>query len=282
MEPWGLSGPQFTGLYFAAVVAGILLTFLLRRRVARRPVPPAQSKLSLREAAYLAGGPRRVLDSAVATLLKAQRLRARRGGWLQAVGKESSEADLARAVYDHVREHGERSLRQVRSALRRHPEVRGTRASLVERGLIVPQAWSRALLCALPLLVVLGVGIARLVNGVRLYRPVGNLILLLVCAAIATFVALWPRSPWRSRAGAEVHTAMRSRNRSKNLPVRLPSLTGAAAAVAIGGIAAYPNQAIAQALGASSSSGSSGGDSSSFSSSCSSGSSCGGGGGCGG
>ncbi|GHF52553.1 hypothetical protein GCM10017566_27410 [Amycolatopsis bartoniae] len=267
-----MSGPQFIGVYVAALVVALALMFALRRVVSRVPVAAAQAPLSLEEAAFLVGGPHRVVDSAVAGLIDAERLRVQRGGKLQAVGRQAAGERLEQAVFAYVREHDSRTLSQVRGALGDHDVVRWAHASLTERGLLVRPRVPRLLVPALPLLAVVALGVARLVNGVALHRPVGFLVLLLIVAVLVTGVALWPRARWLSAPGREVRASVEGKAPERNGHVGLPALTGAVGLVAVGGLVAFPDEAIAAQLrSAMPSSSSGGGDSSSC-----------GGGGCGG
>src|SRR5882757_9185433 len=90
-EPWGLSGPEFLSYYFAAIVAALALAAVIRTLPKLGSARPT-AELSAVAFGYLAGGPERAVETAVARLLEAGALRASRGsGRLQATGVRSSD-----------------------------------------------------------------------------------------------------------------------------------------------------------------------------------------------
>ncbi|TVT29961.1 TIGR04222 domain-containing membrane protein [Amycolatopsis rhizosphaerae] len=288
MEPWGLSGPAFLGVYAGSLVVALVLTALLRRRKPWRRVRAGQQPLSLWETAYLTGGPERVVDSAIASLIRQERLRARSYGLLQPIGDALPADPVERAVFEAVSAAQRLSLTKTRKEAGRRRAVRAVEASLARRGLLVRSRLD-ALFTASPVFAVAAVGVARLVNGIRLHRPVGLLVVFLLVTGAVLFFLLRRPSPRHTRAGLKARQAAL---RPGPTPVPLPALAGAVGPVVLGGLAAYPDTVIKTALfhlpptgiGGSSSSGSSSCGSSSSSCSSSSGSSCGSGcgGGCGG
>ncbi|WAL69463.1 TIGR04222 domain-containing membrane protein [Amycolatopsis cynarae] len=288
MEPWGLSGPAFLGVYAVSLVVALVLTALLRRRKPWRRVRAGQQPLSLWETAYLIGGPERVVDSAIASLISQERLRARSFEFLLPIGSALPTDPVERAVFEVVSAQQGLSVTKTRTEAGRRREVRAAEASLARRGLLVRSRLD-ALFTASPVFAVAAVGVARLVNGIRLHRPVDFLVIFLLVTGAVLFSLLRRPSLRHTRAGLKARQAT---FRPGPTPVLLPALSGAVGPVVLSGLAAYPDTVIKTALfhlpptgiGGTSSSGSSSSDGSG--SSCgSSGSSCGGGcggGGCGG
>lgn len=276
-EPWGLSGPQFLGVFVAGMIVALVITMLLRRAVGARSQPDVTEPLTVDEVAYLAGGRRRVVESAIGWLIHHQWVRAQRGAKLSPVSarEDADPTDLQRAAVEEIERTPGVTMPRVRAKLVSHPAVGRARASLVRRRLVVGGGFGLLALTALPVLAVEVVGIVRFVNGVQLGRPVGFLLLLLLVGIVAVVLTLRGATPWRTSAGQEIHRVATGKGEN-TYGARLPVLTGTVGAVALGGLVAFPNQAIASSF-QSSSSGSGGGSGSSCA-----GAGCGGGGGCGG
>ena len=294
MEPWGISGPQFVWLYAVALVGTLVISFWIRRGLARAAPPTPSQPLSVEEMAFLTGGMNRVVDAAIARLVEVGVLRVQRNGTLQHTGtvvRTTLDGEVVQAV-----QRSPRTVAQVRQELRRSPLVGGFRRRLVERGLLHSESAGQKLLIQLPVLVLFGIGTARLVNGIELARPVGLLAgLLVVTLLLLVFRLKMPRRLATTRAATQlIHRVRQAGPTQAHRLLPVAALTGAAGLVVIGGLEAFPDKDIAMALGpsapmhtagsspsASSCGGSSSG--SSCGSSCSSSSSsCGGGGGCGG
>src|SRR5919107_1098499 len=83
--PWGISGPDFLALYVAALIVVVGVAVLARIKVRRPPSAPPAQRVGLPELAFLAGGPRRVVETAVSALLESGSLRPTRDGRLNAI-----------------------------------------------------------------------------------------------------------------------------------------------------------------------------------------------------
>ena len=201
-DPWGISGPDFVVLYIALlgavllarlVVSGIAGARALRADDARPGPPPTVYQL-----AFLAGGPDRAADAAVAALVERCVLRVNSNKQLSQAGARPSEP-LEQTVFDVAK------LKATTSAIRGH--VRGSAAmraleeGLDQQGLLASTAAKRqAKTVGLVLqLAVLVLGVVRLVNGVSLGRPVGILVFLVLVAAVLTVVAAVNRPKTGSR-----------------------------------------------------------------------------------
>ncbi|UUV33556.1 TIGR04222 domain-containing membrane protein [Amycolatopsis roodepoortensis] len=276
-EPWGISGPDFVWLYGGLVVLPLLFaglwTWSLRHRAADEGTPPGPYHL-----AALAGGTERVADVAVATMVAGERIRLDSGGRVTVLRTASGDP-LTRAATELVPRAGAGGLYRLKKLLSRSAAVQEVRNELQLSGLQVDErrrraGWLAALILYLPLL---ALGVARFANAMplgRLAAILAGLLVVVVAAVAGTVLLLRPsRTVLPTAAGLRVLGAAR-RN-----PALLPGVAGA---VALGGLAAYPDPVMADMLvraGDATAKGSAG--SSSGVSNCASGSSCGGGG-CGG
>jgi uncharacterized protein (TIGR04222 family) len=271
-EPWGISGPDFVVVYAIGLVVAAIVTFVLRHRIGSGPVPAGREPLSVEQLGYLAGGPGRMIETALAALIERNAVRVERRGKLLTTGSRTGQTELETAILRKVSERPGWTVVKLRGSLASTQLFDRARAELADRGLLLRNMYGKVARAALPVILVAGVGIARLVNGVRLSRPVGNLVLLLVVTMVVLLIALRPLRKGRSKAGDRVMMAVSMRQTSvEGIPI-VP-LAGAAALVAVGGLLAFPDNAVAKAFTGSTGSTSSSYDSSSSGSSCSSSSS---------
>ncbi len=299
-QPWGISGPQFLGWYMGALVVSIVVALVVQgllRRVPRtsvddvRPVPGADGggfATNTYTLAALAGGERRVVDTAVQALIEGSVARVSRDHRITVCG-EAPDEPVQRAVFDCFGPH-ERTLQDVRSCAQGTKPVRWITSAAVERGLLLDARRRRAVTSTILLpLVVFGVGIARLVNGLHLKRPVGYLLVLLAITAIV-IVVMGYCAPRRTWAGQEFlrQEELRPRTGRNQQAADTGSSPGVLVSAAVLGVAllgaeGVRDESLRQALYGSTGSSGSGSSSGcgSTSNSCGSSSSCGGGG-CGG
>ncbi|MFF1611783.1 TIGR04222 domain-containing membrane protein [Amycolatopsis sp. NPDC058278] len=292
-DPWGISGPDFVVLYIALlgavllvrlVVTGIAVSWARRPGRAQPGPPPTVYQL-----AFLAGGPDRATDAAIAALVERGQLRVNSYKQISKTGTRPVEP-LERAVFDIAKL---KTTAVIRAKVRGSAAMRALADSLDERGLLSSanrQARTFGLVLQLAVLVL---GIARLVNGVSLGRPVGILLFLTLLATVLALASAAGLKTAARRPSAAGHRVLGQARAAASGPMPAGALAGgvllggAVAAVALGGWAMYPDDELSAALmpSAGSGGGGSSGGSSCSSSSCSSGSSCGsscGGGGCGG
>lgn len=302
-QPWGLSGPEFLGVYAAGVAASHVLTTGVRALLCGGPGPDGSADVYT--LAMAAGGRDRVVDTAVRALMADQRIRVGRDHLLRAV-EEDTAAAAVRDAYPVDDVQGEvltlvgkvtTNLRGARKAVGGTAAVRKIEEDTVRAGIRLSSARRRAVLASGLLLqgAVFGMGVARLANGVRLHRPVGFLVVLLAVTAVLVVVAA-RRAPRLTRGGRRWLDAHRADERRGLLswPDHDPAAAGATVVPdSVTGVAAFGAAGMTQdptlrmalyggLAGASGSSSGSGSSCSSFTSSC--GGSCGGGcgGGCGG
>lgn len=289
-QPWGLSGPQFLGVYAAALAVSVLLAVVVRallRGAGRAPSQP----VDVYSAAALAGGANRVVDTAVVALIEGGHLRADRSRKLTPCGGRPDEP-LQRAVLAAFGQRKSATLREVRSFAGRTPEVRAVCDALVADGLLVPpRRRNQARLVALFPVAVMAVGVVRAVNGAQLHRPISLLVVFIVLSAPVALVLLGLDLS-RTRAGQRALATTRERysgavgdavgdSVGTSYPTTGALVPAAVLAVAALGATGIADQDLRSALYGSTSV-SSGGDGGSSGSSCGGSSSCGGGGGCGG
>ncbi|NIH88218.1 TIGR04222 domain-containing membrane protein [Amycolatopsis granulosa] len=277
---WGLPLPAFLVIYVGLVLLPIVVRLVGPRLLEGRAGAPHRTP-GPAELGFLAGGPMRATDAALADLVERQQVRVSYAGRLTTTGDRPPADELGAAVWASVHhERGAATLHTVRAALRDGIVLDVARDRLAEAGLLVEQGPLKNIRRLAAVLMV-AVAIVAFTSF-----PSGGFVLALAPAAILWAVTGRPGArPPRTRTGDEV--------------VRSASGTSAAHAVALGGLTRYPDRDIAAALSAApaprpqksrgwaSSSGSSWGGASSCgsSSSCSSscgGNSCGGGSSCGG
>ncbi|WP_436496019.1 TIGR04222 domain-containing membrane protein [Actinokineospora sp. HUAS TT18] len=288
-EPWGLSGPEFlriylVGLFFALLFALAVRIIVRTGNAETRPTGGTirPSQLTVSELAYLAGGARRVVETAVARLIDQGRIRPSRKGTVRVVEGSTPTDPLDRAVLSDVTRYGDRTIGLLVDKVSQDDAVRGVGDSLARKGLLVGEAAARARWGALPLVVLFVIGAARWINGISDGRPVGWLSLALLATGLATVLVYRKTVPMRTYSGERV--LREATPRGRRVPSEEAVLAGAAGVVgvvALSGLGAHPDEEINTALASSRNSGSYDGGSSSggSGSGCSSG---GGGGGCGG
>jgi uncharacterized protein (TIGR04222 family) len=212
-QPWGLSGPQFLGVYAAAIAAAIIIVLLFRR--AMRTVPGAfpATELSPYEVGYLSGGPRRAAEVIIAELAGTGALRVdSRGRISEAVrsihGVRSGQfADSFSRLWPHAMPPGGERVARVRDRLSAHPRVSGIGADLRARSLLISRArLTRLRIVTVAVIAVLLIaGIARIIEGAGNHRPVSYLVMLVIGAAIAGIGLL------RAACGANQLTSLGAR-----------------------------------------------------------------------
>lgn len=289
-RPWGLSGPEFLQLYWIGLALAVLVAIIVRVRVrAGHSNQPVRS-LDMDELAYLAGGPRRVVETAIARLLTAGELRTSRRGTVQVTSTAKSVNPVDRAVITDSQRYTNRTVNLMIPAVARDGAVTAIGRRLEELGLVVQPDVAKSALRkgSIALWVLLAIGVVRWVNGLAIDAPVGWLTLQLVITGALIWLLTRRGKHVRTSKGNSVLDAARTTSTHRAATPDEALYAGAAGLVLFGGLAVYPDLTVRSSLLASSAgssggyAGSSYGGCSSSSSSCSSGSSCGGGGGCGG
>lgn len=126
---------------FVFVSAAVIWIRTPLARARSRAVPIGPPQLELYEAAYLAGGPRRVLDTALASLVAQNGLRVSSEGTVTPVHgfRPAKRAPVERVVHRHVASvPGGSATAEVRHAVAGHEVLRRLAITLWRRGLLVP------------------------------------------------------------------------------------------------------------------------------------------------
>ncbi len=289
-DPWGISGPDFVVFYVTLLVAVLLVRLVVtgiagawaRRPGRAQPGPPP----TVYQLAFLAGGPDRAADAAIAALVERGQLRVNSYKQISKAGTQPVEP-LERAVFDVAKL---KTTAVIRAKVRGSAAMRALADGLDQRGLLASANREVRAFGLVLQLAVLVLGVARLVNGIALGRPVGILLFLTLLAAVLAVASGAGLKAGTRRPSAAGHRVLGQARAAASGPMPAGALAGgvllggAVAAVALGGWAMYPDDELSAALmpSAGSGGGGSSGGSSCSGSSCSSGSSCGGGGGCGG
>ncbi|NRQ35554.1 TIGR04222 domain-containing membrane protein [Nonomuraea sp. NN258] len=198
-----------------------------RRRIGEGPPGGGEHVLSHYELAYLSGGPRRAINTALAVLATAGAVRVSRGSQVTPVhGARPSPEPLEQAVLDAVaaRPGGQRAG-ALRGELEHHPAVRALAYGLERRGLLVPEgayAGARAKFAGMRIAAAVAVGYAALLAAMLATGVAGKSVTIMGAVFIGGFAvvsafAAFGRQRRRlanvvSGAGREALTAARGRH----------------------------------------------------------------------
>ncbi|MBP2330852.1 uncharacterized protein (TIGR04222 family) [Kibdelosporangium banguiense] len=239
-DTWGIPEPMFTGIYLLGFSAALLFAFavriLTRSGAAATTAAAPDEALSAQDLACLTGGPRRVVEAAVAQLVDAGQLRASRDGYLQA-GKRSSGADpVQRTVLADVARHGRRSVVMLTDRLAGSDAVGEVVTRLVRTGYLVNDelAARRKLIGLIPAVTVFSIGLIRWLTGIANDRPVGLLTVLLIGSGLIGYAMYKHTYCPRTFEGSHAMGRLRA-----SLPAEL---------VAAGGYAGHPDKAVRASL----------------------------------
>ena len=239
-DPWGLSGEQFLELYFIALGCALALAVVIRFLPKLFGGGDHVVRPSAVEIGFLAGGPDRAVQTAVAELLTAGALRIDSTGLLRATGAgvRPSGAVASQVL---VRATASHSLRDIAGYLRTRPSLWEVGGDLAQLGLMVrPHIAARIRFgSTLPMLAVFVLGGVRWVNGVLLGRAVGFLTPAVI-AALVLFIVLV-----NFRRGRPLRTFFGDRVLRE---LRCGTLRDPATAVALDGVHKYPDVRTGRAL----------------------------------
>jgi len=212
MNPLNYSGPEFLEFFLWANLVG-LIAYLIVRWISRGSagtVTPEDLQLDAAEAAFLAGGPWCAVQAAVAGLVRDGHLVVNpQRGCVKPSGKEvQGEFALQRAIHraadsiagltvSHLREKTSGELAVIEKKLI-------SQELILERGRALTINW----LALFPLILLLVLGIAKIVVGINLKRPVLYLGLSSFLLALGIyFLGKW--LPLRTRRGSKVLRSLR-------------------------------------------------------------------------
>lgn len=227
-HPWGISGPAFLWLYAAGFVLAVGWAVAVRRQARRPRVAEPTPVLTREQLAYLAGGPRRVIELSIARMLWDGTIRINRDGWLTPTTTNPPADRLDRAVLAAIGRGA--PVRAVFGKVRVPEYFDGLAGSLtVRRLLLSPAEVSRARrLSILAPLALLVVGMARGFVGVAEDLPVDYLAIQLGVTVVLLLVLNTRKIRPRTVPGDDALAAARH------------ATTSGIGLVALFGLALYP------------------------------------------
>ena len=244
LNPLNWYGPEFLMLFGSLGVVLLGLAAWLRHRLAGPAEPYFGPPLSTYEVARLAGGGRRVAESAIAALVHTGRAELVPDRRIRRTAAAPPADAYERAVWNLMIPTGWTDLDKLRTQAA-SPVIGALQAldaALESRGLLLPAA-ARARLNRLPLLVGLGLGafgLAKLVVGLSRHRPVGFLVVMLVVLVQAV---VWLRAStrvWATGRGrrllAELEPTVRAGQQQQQQQPQAASGDTVALAVALFGV----------------------------------------------
>jgi uncharacterized protein (TIGR04222 family) len=238
MEPWNI--------YLVALLVPLVVgvAWSASTRLPKRRDADTERPLTVYELAYLAGGGTRVVEAAIAALVERGVLRTSSDGTVRATGTVPSDP-LESAVV------GAATGRTAWSVVRRvrlSAAVMALAGALERRGLVVPTSRVRLIhrTALWMYLVLLVAGVGTMATLLVLDRPIGPLPVLILANVVACLVGVrFSRKYVAARNTTQGWaTLSRERRRERNSV----AVTSAAAAVAVGGLAMYPDEEIGNAL----------------------------------
>lgn len=201
LAAWAVAGTACTRLCLAAVRAAAVDADTGRGR-----------ELTLYEAAFLSGGPRRVADVTLVAMARQRRLLLAHTGWATVVDPRGRD-EMERSVIGAIGPEGQCRIAPVRATAAAADPVRGIAEGLVRAGLAVPDSARTTVATAVrqvrvAAVAVLGLGVAALLTPLPPDMPrhlvalwfALPLALTLSCLAVAR-VEIHPYSRWASPAG---------------------------------------------------------------------------------
>jgi uncharacterized protein (TIGR04222 family) len=249
-HPWGIFGPVFLVMYCVGLVLAFGWALRVRYRVRRPAAPAPGQQLGVAELAFLAGGPRRVIEAAIARLVETGQIHAARNGELTAASTASSDDRVQAEV---LRQVGRSSTAEsVEPNVSKSAAVVAIGDQLVEQRLLVAPAQAmsarrRALLwpCAVG-----AVGLLGYVSGMNQGGPGGFLLVLLLLTAWLVYQLYKRKIKARTVHGDRVLASIRKKD--GNEPDRwldpAVAVAGVGGAVALGGLRAVPDDDVRLAL----------------------------------
>ncbi|MET9675826.1 TIGR04222 domain-containing membrane protein [Streptomyces sp. NPDC006482] len=227
-------------LLVACVVAGIGCARLCRATlVAARPAPPSlteeDAELTVLEAAYLAGGPFRVIDLTLVSMHRQRRLLLAHTGWATVVDPTGGyRDDLESAVLGAIGPGGQSPIPAVRPVVAAADSVRSLAQRLVDRGLAVSEAGRREIAAgvrsvraAFLLSLALGAAAALLVPAAERNLVIAAFTLPLLASGLCLLIGrieVYPYTRWASPAGQRLLSGLSRADPLTALATRGPAV----------------------------------------------------------
>ena len=234
---WGIPGPTFLAVYLCAAVTLTGLALLHRRFLFAGSSAPSMHGLGSQQVAYLNGGQRLAVYTALGGLRAAGALSSGPKGTLVQSGPMPAGATpLDVAVYNAAgRRAAVRSLHTDPWVVTATTQVR---EGLQERGLLPTTAQLRAVrLWSLAMLALLVLGVVRVLSGIANGRPYVLLIILVAAVGLVTGLLRW-KTPKRTRTGDSALAAER-RQHHHLAPANHPAYATYGASSVAMGVALY-------------------------------------------
>lgn len=239
-NPFDLAGPDFLQLYLVALVVGFVLALALREwlRAPHNALPAGLARLNAYEIAYLSGGARLTLDTAIAVLVARGVLTVdvdnRR--LVPAPDQRPGTDTVERGVYDAVTKYRSLSIDYLHSLP--PPEVELPATRLETHGLILTDLKARLvrLMPAMVFVMIAIFGLLKIAIGISRDRPVGFLVVLSLLAVLVAVLFYRSKQSFRSRRGDKFLASLKRENAPLQTTARTNprSLAGYDLATAIG------------------------------------------------
>ena len=219
-QPWGLSGPQFLGVYAAGIGLTIVIPFIIRQVIRGLPGHRTRRELDPYEVGYLVGGPRRAAEVVIAEGVDCGALRVDSSGRVtrayQAAATGPHAGALDRVTLDGLSTHA------LATKLRSDPSIARIGPDVSADGLVISRGLMRVLRLVSAVLIValLVAGILRLIEGSHNHRPIGDLTGLFVLSLITSFFVLMS---WLARIRRRTWTAPGSASRRRRCCASAPA-----------------------------------------------------------
>lgn len=238
-----LSGPDFLALYVKLLVLAVAVAVTLWV-AGRGPYDAPESKifsLTPLEVAYLAGGAKVCVESAIAGLLHEGALAPgtimRTFAATKDVNARGKRSSVERTVLASAGRGSGAKIDQIRSDALAPAEDQASR--LVSQGLVLPEGrrFGVTLLLLSPFVLAIVIGSMKLMVGISRGRPVGFLFLLILLA-VGLGVAAWALRPLRTFRGDKALSLLKDENAALAETARSAAgrddLTGSDVALAFG------------------------------------------------
>jgi uncharacterized protein (TIGR04222 family) len=212
---------------------------------------PLPERVDLYEAAYLAGGPERVVDLTLVTMAEHGRLHLAHTGWTTVV-EASARTELERAALEAIGPEGQCPTSELRAALASGPTVQQLAGRLAAAGLAVPKALREDVAAAvaavrragLTTLALLAAALCTVGRGDGAAAPLLAWFALPLVLAGGTLalarIELYPVTRWAAPNGQALLRALRPRRTVRSTDLLL--------AVAVAGLSAVSDRRLRVAL----------------------------------
>jgi len=226
LNPLDLPGPAFLAFYAFALIAAhfvgkALVRWCQSKHIEARMLP---DNLEPQEAAYLAGGTERAVDTALVRLLHADLIAVKAGGGgFEVKGTIPAHVQLSGLQNDVYRAISSKDgsievLHRLKSAFLTRSEAR-----LAQDGLLLARGGAEATCVrsakALPFAAVITLGIAKIVVGIARHRPVVFLVVFVLVSLVFLGIRFF-KLPLRSARGEAAFERLKRRNAALETTVR--------------------------------------------------------------